>query len=347
MSTGTADAQTAPACSFTFNPTPSQSMDDLQIKITSNQLVGGLYRFHSMREGGGVENQGRDVSFKGETTLIFKKKPSGWVPGKYSLDFAEQSQMGDIKNITTNACHTSFIITEKGSQVSCTTGVENQTIEPDTKVLLNIKNLEKKSYVVHVNDKEVTQFTVTTDNIDTAISLGKFGPGKYIVAVKNWCGSLGAECLGKPQALQCPLSGFWVGERGSGGGGAISPGVVAQGCKPGESGCSSSAGISCDPGTGKAGSGGVLTAIWCVPTEPTALIQAVLKMATMAGGGIALLLMIFGAFQMITSAGNPEGVKKGHEQMTSAVIGLLFIIFSTLLLKVIGVDILNIPGFSP
>lgn len=94
------------------------------------------------------------------------------------------------------------------------------------------------------------------------------------------------------------------------------------------------------------GKQGVLTAIGCIPTEPSAFVQGFIKVAIGAGGGIALLLMIYGAFQMITSAGNPDGVKKGSEQITSAVIGLLFIIFAVMLLKIIGVDILQIPGFE-
>lgn len=92
---------------------------------------------------------------------------------------------------------------------------------------------------------------------------------------------------------------------------------------------------------------GIQTAIGCVPTDPTKFITAVGQLATGAGGGIALLLMIAGVFRMMTSAGNPDAVKAGSEQFTSALIGLLFIVFAVLLLKVIGVNILNIPGFGP
>lgn len=90
----------------------------------------------------------------------------------------------------------------------------------------------------------------------------------------------------------------------------------------------------------------IQTAIGCVPTKPAEFIQAVSRLLTGMGGGIALLMMIAGASRMITSAGNPDAVKAGSEQFTSAIIGLLFIIFAVLLLKVIGVDILNIPGFT-
>ncbi len=96
-----------------------------------------------------------------------------------------------------------------------------------------------------------------------------------------------------------------------------------------------------------AGSGdGVATAIGCVPTKPALFMAAVLRLVTGAAGGIALFLMILGAFQMITSAGNPEQLKNGREQFVSAVVGLLFIVFSVLLLEIIGVDLLGIPGFG-
>ncbi len=88
------------------------------------------------------------------------------------------------------------------------------------------------------------------------------------------------------------------------------------------------------------------TAIGCIPTEPIPFIQAVLKLSLAAGGGVALLLMIFAAIQMITSQGSPDQLKRANGQFTNAVIGLLFIIFAVLLLQIIGVDILQIPGFS-
>lgn len=101
----------------------------------------------------------------------------------------------------------------------------------------------------------------------------------------------------------------------------------------------------CDPQTGLAGTGGVPTAIGCVPTDITELITRLFRVILGFSGAAALLLMIAGAFRMITSAGNAESLKKGQEQFRDAIIGLLFTIFSVLLLKVIGVDILGLGGF--
>ena len=93
--------------------------------------------------------------------------------------------------------------------------------------------------------------------------------------------------------------------------------------------------------------GNTWTALGCIPTNNTnELLRWVFTRAIFFASGIAFLLMIFGAFQIITSAGNPEKVQAGKELITSCVSGLLFIILSLFLLKLIGVDILHIPGFG-
>jgi len=93
-------------------------------------------------------------------------------------------------------------------------------------------------------------------------------------------------------------------------------------------------------------SGGIMTAIGCVPTEPKALVEGLLKYGTFAAGGIAFLMMILAALQMITAEGNPESIKGAQEKFYSAIIGLLLIIFAVLLMQVIGLDILGLPGFG-
>jgi len=119
------------------------------------------------------------------------------------------------------------------------------------------------------------------------------------------------------------------------GGGGTWPGGTGGGIKP----------TPCPVGTDA--EGGILTALGCIPTkDPTRFVAWILKFAIGIGGGIAILLIIFGAFQVMTSSGNPENLKKGNEMITSAIGGLIFIIFSVFLLKLIGVNILSIPGLS-
>jgi uncharacterized membrane protein YqhA len=63
-------------------------------------------------------------------------------------------------------------------------------------------------------------------------------------------------------------------------------------------------------------------------------------------GGIALILIIISGYKFMVSQGNPEATKAATEQLTSAIIGLLFIIFSFVILQIVGVNILRIPGFG-
>lgn len=92
--------------------------------------------------------------------------------------------------------------------------------------------------------------------------------------------------------------------------------------------------------------GGSWTAIGCIPTNPSQFIAKILTIGIGLAGGIAFLLILFGGFQILTSTGNPEQLNAGRELVSSAIAGLLLIIFSVFILKVIGVNILGIPGFQ-
>lgn len=78
----------------------------------------------------------------------------------------------------------------------------------------------------------------------------------------------------------------------------------------------------------------------------TDFVSKLLNFGIGIAGGIAFLLIIFGGFQILTSAGNPERLNEGKELISSAITGLLMIVFSVLLLQIIGVDILEIPSLK-
>jgi hypothetical protein len=85
----------------------------------------------------------------------------------------------------------------------------------------------------------------------------------------------------------------------------------------------------------------------CLETKvPGNFVKQLLKFGTGIGGGIAFLFLIFGSIQIILSGGNPDRVKAGREMITAAIGGLLLIIFSVFILRLIGYDILKIPGFG-
>lgn len=93
------------------------------------------------------------------------------------------------------------------------------------------------------------------------------------------------------------------------------------------------------------GGEGINTAIGCIPiSDSNALIGFLLRWAIGVGGGIAFLLIVVAGFQIMTSTGNPERLKAGQELMTSAIAGLIMLIFSVFILRIIGIDILRLPG---
>lgn len=107
--------------------------------------------------------------------------------------------------------------------------------------------------------------------------------------------------------------------------------------------------LTCNPSTGQMviNGQGIRTALGCIPTNDLNRFAGwILSKVVFVASGIAFLLMAFGAFQVITSAGDPKKAQAGKELITSALSGLLFIILSIFLLKLIGVDILKIPGFT-
>lgn len=105
----------------------------------------------------------------------------------------------------------------------------------------------------------------------------------------------------------------------------------------------------CNPSTGVPSSdpddGGIYTAIGCIPMTTTQVFTAfLLRWGMGIAGGIALLLMVYAGYLVITSAGNPQRLQAGKELLTAALTGLLLLAFGAFILEFIGVDILRIPG---
>lgn len=98
---------------------------------------------------------------------------------------------------------------------------------------------------------------------------------------------------------------------------------------------------------GVTSTGDLWTAFGCIPVgSGTGLLSGIFKIGMGLAGGFALLLILFGAFQMTTSAGDPQKLQGGQEVVVSAIIGLFFIILSIVILQFIGINILGIPGLS-
>lgn len=92
--------------------------------------------------------------------------------------------------------------------------------------------------------------------------------------------------------------------------------------------------------------GGIWSGIGCVQANVKDFMQkTLLGWGVGLAGMFALLCIIYSSILMQTSQGNPERLKKAQELLTSCIMGLMLIIFSVFILRLIGVDILKIPGF--
>jgi hypothetical protein len=91
---------------------------------------------------------------------------------------------------------------------------------------------------------------------------------------------------------------------------------------------------------------GIWTALGCINRDPQNIIERFIFLGLSMGGGIALLMILAAGFMFSTSQGNPKQVESAKELITAAVTGLLFIIFSVVMLQFIGFSVLKIPGFG-
>ena len=91
------------------------------------------------------------------------------------------------------------------------------------------------------------------------------------------------------------------------------------------------------------GGNGINTAIGCIPfVNNTAFLGWILGWAIGVGGGVAFLLIALATITIMTSQGNPDKIKEGQERLTSAISGLILLIFTIFVLKFIGIDILGL-----
>jgi hypothetical protein len=92
--------------------------------------------------------------------------------------------------------------------------------------------------------------------------------------------------------------------------------------------------------------GGAWTALGCIPANFNGALETLFPIIISFAGLISLGCIIYASFLLQTSMGEPEKIGKAQELMTSCITGLIMIIFSIFILRVIGFDILRLPGFG-
>ncbi len=102
----------------------------------------------------------------------------------------------------------------------------------------------------------------------------------------------------------------------------------------------------CQPKSGEAIPNSCNTAIGKIGINPEGFARSVLILVLSLSGGILIILFIANGFKLMTSQGDPKKIAEAREAIIAAVAGLLLIIFSLSILRLITVDILGLPGFS-
>ena len=100
--------------------------------------------------------------------------------------------------------------------------------------------------------------------------------------------------------------------------------------------------------------GNAYTTLGCVRTNlasferrgaAKSLTQIILDFIIKIIGALSFIYLIYGSFFVITSQGDPEKLNEGKRIIVGAVIGLMFSLFSVLIINIIATQILKAPGF--
>ncbi len=98
-----------------------------------------------------------------------------------------------------------------------------------------------------------------------------------------------------------------------------------------------------------AGSGenaAIWTALGCFPTNVTDLAKKVFELFSGLLGLFIFYCIISNGLKVMISRDSADAMKKAQEAITSCIVGLLVLVFSVLFLRIVGVDILRLPGWS-
>ncbi len=219
----------------------------------------------------------------------------------------------------------SLVSTKTLAAVSCT-AFTSSAVEPGDSFQLTVSFSEGdgRAFVVRYNGTNNVTNTISPDSNPYTVSL------KAPDANFN---SISVASAPRTQIFSC----------------AVNIGSSAPTPPPPPPGNSGNSGDGGQNNSQNAGSGSesdasvVQTALGTISTDPKQLVNTLLTIAIGIAGGIAFLLIVYGGFRLAFSQGDPKAVQEARDIITSAIVGLLLIVFSVFLLNLIGVDILGLP----
>ncbi len=88
------------------------------------------------------------------------------------------------------------------------------------------------------------------------------------------------------------------------------------------------------------------TVFGCMDVAAGGFVSQLYQVLLSIGSGFAFLAFAVGGFTVLTAGGDLDKLKRGKSIIRGAAIGILLIVFSVFILRLIGVNIIKIPGFG-
>ena len=88
------------------------------------------------------------------------------------------------------------------------------------------------------------------------------------------------------------------------------------------------------------------TELGCVPNNPIGATKQLYGVGLGLVGGVGLLFIIYGAYLVLSSQGDPTQLQKGKSYIIYSIIGIILAVAGFALYQIISVDVLKLPGFS-
>ncbi|TSC66372.1 MAG: Uncharacterized protein CEO21_204 [Microgenomates group bacterium Gr01-1014_80] len=87
------------------------------------------------------------------------------------------------------------------------------------------------------------------------------------------------------------------------------------------------------------------TDLGCIPEDPAGFTAKLYSIGLGFIGGAAVLSIIYGAYLVLSSQGDPGKLQKGKSYIVYAIIGLILAVGGYAFYRIIGKDVVGIPGF--
>ena len=88
------------------------------------------------------------------------------------------------------------------------------------------------------------------------------------------------------------------------------------------------------------------TELGCIPNNPIGFTKLLYGVGLGLVGGVGLLFIIYGAYLILSSQGDPGQLQKGKSYIVYSIIGIVLAVAGFALYQIISVDVLKLPGFS-